>query len=86
MSLRYSLGSATTALAVVGACKIKESFPGAETDKLLDMLFTGDGEAFNVRPEPRNCGRRYINNTHRLANSSKMYRRMHGRTGALACA
>jgi hypothetical protein len=86
MSLRYSLGGATTALAVVGACKIKEGFPSAETDNLLDMLFTGDGEAFNVRSEPRNCGRRYINNKHRLDNSSKMYRRMHGQTGALACA
>lgn len=50
MSLTYGFGGATAALGVVGACKFNDAprYRGSRIDVRIDMLFTGDGEAFNV--------------------------------------
>lgn len=50
MSLTYYAGGATTALTVVGLCELdpKKQIWKTEANGAPDMLFTGDGEAFNV--------------------------------------
>ena len=50
MSLAYGAGGTTAALAVVGLCtpSVCSNPVRRITDGDLDMLFTGDGEAFNV--------------------------------------
>ena len=49
MGLGYVLGGASTALAVIGACKMQDGLLVQKKLMPADMLFTGDGEAFNVR-------------------------------------
>lgn len=51
MVLYYPIGVSTTALAVVGACKIIRSGYSffALLRHSLDLLFHGEGEAFNVQ-------------------------------------
>jgi hypothetical protein len=60
MSVKYGVGGAATALAVVGTCKSSpcpiffrrrewQQQQRLTDDDDADMLFTGDGEAFNVR-------------------------------------
>ena len=49
MSVSYGAGGATAALGVVGLCE--SIIPSFEiiANEFADLLFTGDGEAFNVR-------------------------------------
>lgn len=53
---------------------------------LEDMLFTGDGEAFNVGLPKSNLGRMSFDTIHRSDNFSKRYHRMRGQIWVLACA
>ena len=50
---------------------------------VVDMLFTGDGEAFNVRSKLADSVRLEIDSSSRSDNSSKMYRRTRGQVWAL---
>lgn len=79
MSLYYGLGGATTSLAVIGACEL--FLDGSEerwrTDYLADMLFTGDGEAFNVRSQDLFIPPHHLIRS-RSDNSSKKYHHMPG--------
>ncbi len=48
MSLSYGAGGATAALGVVGLCTSQIIFSRGDANGHTDLLFTGDGEAFNV--------------------------------------
>jgi hypothetical protein len=78
MSLRYGLGGATTALTVVGACKMSDAGLTIWTDLNADMLFTGDGEAFNVRSMLGDSARMIIDVRNRSDNFLKTYHRTPG--------
>lgn len=53
MSLSYGLGGTTAALTVVGLCMNPSQLPPRiYINQRLDLLFTGDGEAFNVGYDP----------------------------------
>ena len=86
MGLGYGLGSATTALAVVGACKIEDGFSSrdANTRQICSSLATAKLSMYVRCPE---AGRgKHANHMRRLGSSSKMYRHTHGQTWALDCA
>ena len=53
---------------------------------MLDMLFTGNGEAFNVRVAYGDIRSEDADLIPRSDNSSKMYRPTHGQVWGLACA
>lgn len=52
MSLSYGLGGTTAALTVVGLCMNSYQLPPDCINPWLDLLFTGDGEAFDVGHDP----------------------------------
>ncbi len=51
MSLYYPAGGATAALGVIGLCQscLGNMSPDFKLTCCADMLFNGEGEAFNVR-------------------------------------
>ena len=48
MSLVYGAYGGITALGVVGLCTNSTPRPDVQRSQATDLLFTGDGEAFNV--------------------------------------
>ena len=49
----YGAYGATAGLTVVGLCTLNATVPQMpSTNKIIDLLFTGDGEAFNVTYTP----------------------------------
>lgn len=48
MSLVYGAYGGITALGVVGLCTMSAPRPDVQRSQATDLLFTGDGEAFNV--------------------------------------
>lgn len=61
MSLTYAAGGGTAALTVVGLC-MRSPFCHSYAQRLqeADLLFTGDGEAFNVGSSSDDVSERYL--------------------------
>ena len=68
MSVSYGAGGATAALGVVGLCESIILFSDFIANEFADLLFTGDGEAFNVRKCRRLLGWLLINTSGRSDN------------------
>ena len=82
MSLTYGVGGATSALGVVGLCELRRR--STDIVKKLtdepDLLFTGDGEAFNVRITYYTHIRLKLMERYRSDNSWKRSHHMLGQT------
>ena len=76
--LYYPMGGAVSALTVIGLCMCVEKLCLPQANTLIDMLFNGEGEDFNVRIYQFALLRALTTETSRLDNFSSMSHRTRG--------